>query len=409
MPWEGTSVLDQKKSFVLEWAKDREPKTVLCQRYGISRTLGYEIWKRFLKQGEVGLQDRSRAPHQHPNQVSDELEQQILELKGSHPHAGAPKLHQLLGEQLPSKPPATSTIGLILKRHGLTQKPKRRRQSPPYEQPLEHADEPNRVWCMDFKGWFRTLDGVRCDPLTISDAYSRYLIRCQALTPTDGERVKVLLEAVFLEYGLPEAIRTDNGAPFASCGRGGLSRLAIWWIKLGIRPERIEPGKPQQNGRHERMHRTLKQHTAQPPAANGRAQQRAFDEFQRYYNQQRPHEALGQRRPASLYQPSPRSYPHRLLTIDYEDGWQVRQVQAHGQFSWQGHDVFVSETLEGERIGLEPLDDRLWRVWFGPVDLGIFDAARRAMQAQPRRRRSGVGTPSRGSSNASGEDPSSSS
>jgi transposase InsO family protein len=273
----------------MEWAKDREPKGMLCARYGISRTLGYRIWKRFGEEGAVGLADRSRAPHEHPNQVSEQIEKQILELKQSHPHAGAPKLHILLGEQLEgTAPPATSTIGLILKRHGLTQKPKRRRQSPPYEQPLEHADEPNRVWCMDFKGWFRTQDGVRCDPLTISDAYSRYLIRCQALTPPDGARVKVLLEAVFREYGLPEAIRTDNGAPFASCGRGGLSRLSIWWIKLGIRPERIDPGKPQQNGRHERMHRTLKQHTAQPAAANGRAQQKA---------------ALGQRRPANLYQP----------------------------------------------------------------------------------------------------------
>jgi hypothetical protein len=240
---------------------------------------------------------------------------------------------------------------------------------------LAHATEANRVWCADFKGWFRSGDGDRIDPLTISDAYSRYLLRCQAVRAADFGHSKPIFEAAFREYGLPDRIRTDNGAPFGSNGESGLTGLAVWWIKLGITPERIQPGKPQQNGRHERMHRTLKQATARPPASNRRAQQRRFDEFRREYNEQRPHEALGQITPASCYVPSARAYPPRVAEIDYPEDWQVRRVSGGGQMRWHSKSVFVAHALKGEAVGLEPMGDGHWRVWFSFYDIGILDEA----------------------------------
>jgi hypothetical protein len=225
-----------------------------------------------------------------------------------------------------------------------------------------------------FKGWSRTQDGERIDPLTISDACTRYLLRCQAVEKTDTARVQAVFEAAFREYGLPQAIRTDNGAPFASRALAGLSRLAVWWMKLGIVPERIQPAHPEQNGRHERMHLTLKQETMTPMAATRRAQQRRFDQFRSEYNQQRPHEALGLRTPASCYVPSPRAYPARVREPDYDTSLRVRRVHLGGQFSWKHHDVFVSETLSGERIGLEAIDDRWYTIYFAEFPLGRFDS-----------------------------------
>jgi len=220
--------------------------------------------------------------------------------------------------------------------------------------------------------WFRTSDGTRIDPLTITDAYSRYLLRCQAVPATDYQHSKPIFEAAFREYGLPERIRTDNGAPFGSNGDSGLTGLSVWWIKLGIRPERIEPGKPEQNGRHERMHRTLKQATATPAAANRRRQQDSFDRFRREYNDERPHEALGQVPPASVYVASGRPYLARLAEPDYPGEWESRLVARGGQFRWRNAHVFAAHALEGERIGLEPLDNSCWRVWFRFYELGIL-------------------------------------
>src|SRR3981081_2922536 len=223
-----------------------------------------------------------------------ETEQSVVELRQAHMRWGPRKLKRVLErDQAHQRWPAASTNGEVLKREGLGLGRKKRRRTAPYAEPLAHADGPNRVWCADVKGWVRTGDGERIDPLTISDAYSRYLLRCQAVAKTDTERARAIFEAGFREYGMPEAIRTDNGAPFASSAVAGLSRLAVWWMKLGIVPERIQAGHPEQNGRHERMHRTLKQETGQPAAANRRAQQRAFDRFRAEYNEQRPHQALG--------------------------------------------------------------------------------------------------------------------
>ena len=246
----------------------------------------------------------------------------------------------------------------------------------PYSRPLAAATEPNRIWCADFKGWFRTGDGTRIDPLTITDACSRYLLRCQAVEKTDTARVQAIFEAAFRESGMPLAIRTDNGAPFASRAIAGLSRLAVWWMKLGIVPERIQAGHPEQNGQHERMHRTLGEATASPPQRNARAQQRAFDDFRYVFNEERPHQALGMRTPSSCYEPSPRPYPARVPEPEYGSALRVRKVRARGAFTWKHEDVFLSEVLEGERIGLLPIDERYYRVYFAAFPLARFDSYR---------------------------------
>jgi hypothetical protein len=238
---------------------------------------------------------------------------------------------------------------------------------------LAHASESNRVWCADYKGWFRTGDGQRIDPLTITEAFSRYLLRCQAVKTADTAHSRPIFEAVFREYGLPERIRTDNGPPFASNGKSALTALSVWWIKLGIRPERIDPGKPQQNGRHERMHRTLKEGTATPPAADRRRQQERFNAFRHEFNQERPHEALGQVPPAQRYVASSRPYPARLAEPEYPENWQSRRVSERGQFRLWSDNVFASHALKGESVGLEPLEDGCWRVWFSFYELGVLD------------------------------------
>ncbi len=245
-------------------------------------------------------------------------------------------------------------MGALLRREGLVIARRKRRRVDPYTAPFASATEPNAVWCADFKGWGRTQDGERIDPLTVSDACSRYLLHCQAVEKTDTARVQAIFEAAFREYGMPEAIRTDNGAPFASRAIRGLSRLSVWLIKLGIVPERIQPAHPEQNGRHERMHLTLQQETMSPMAANRRAQQQRFEHFRREYNQQRPHEALGMRTPASCYRTSPRCYSARVPEPEYPSHMHVRKVHAGGEIAWRGHrHVFLTETLIGEHVALE--------------------------------------------------------
>ena len=305
--------MEEKLRFVFEYELGERSVTELCQRYEISRETGYVWLRRYRAAGVAGLVERSRAAQRHANQTPEEIERVVLELRQAHMRWGPRKLKHILEREEPGRRwPAASTIGALLKREGLVVARKKRWRTAPYTEPLAHAEEANRVWCADFKGWFRTGDGERIEPLTISDAHSRYLLRCQAVEKTDTARVQAIFEAAFRAYGMPEAIRTDNGAPFASRALAGLSRLAVWWIKLGIVPERIAAGHPEQNGRHERMHRTLKQEAAQPPAANRRQQQQALDQFREQYNQVRPHEALQMRTPASVYQPSERKFPARV-------------------------------------------------------------------------------------------------
>ena len=366
--------MEQRMRFVLEWETGLETVTELCRRYGISRKTGYKILGRWQQERVAGLPDRSRAPLRHANQIAEEIGQAVLELRRAHPRWGPRKLRRWLQTHVAAtRWPASSTIGAMLAREGLAHAQRRRRQAPPFTQPFAAAQTANQVWCMDFKGWFRTQDGERIDPLTISDACSRYLLRCQAVNHCTTAAVQAICEAAFREYGLPWAVRSDNGPPFAACGVAGLSRLSVWWIKLGIVPERIAAGHPEQNGRHERMHRTLKAETATPSAANRRQQQRAFDRFRREYNEERPHEALAMETPASCYEPSPRAYPARVPVPEYDSGCVVRRVYPHGQFFWRGHDVFLGKALAGERIGLQAMDDRYWRVYFASMPIAYLD------------------------------------
>jgi transposase InsO family protein len=268
---------------------------------------------------------------------------------------------------------AASTAGEILRRHGLTVPRRITRKSEPFAGLLVEGRAPNELWCVDFKGHFKLGDRSRCDPLTVTDAATRYLLKCQALPNTGLAGARRIFEAAFREFGLPERIRSDNGAPFSSIGLGGLSVLSLWWIKLGITPERIEPGKPYQNGRHERMHRTLKAQTANPPAATMRAQQRCFDEFRREYNEVRPHEALGQFTPASAYQPSARRYTGRAPSPSYDEGIPTRKVQSNGMFYWESERLFLGEAFAGEHVAFFPQADGVWTVRFGHVELATFD------------------------------------
>ena len=367
--------MDEKVRFVFEYERDEQTMTDLCSTFGVSCECGYTWLRRYRQNGLSGLVEIDRASHCHPNQTEAVIEEAVVGLRQAHMTWGPRKLKRILERDQPGRGwPAVSTMGEIIKRAGLVVARKKRRKTEPYTAPLAHAVESNRVWCADFKGWFRSGDGTRIDPLTITDACSRYLLRCQAVEKTETERVRAIFEAAFREYGLPEAIRTDNGAPFASSAVGGLSRLAVWWIKLGIVPERIEAGHPEQNGRHERMHRTLKLDLK--PAEDWRGQQRELDRFRQDYNQVRPHEALGMMTPASVYAPSERAYPARLPELEYPDQMQVRTVKSHGHFRWNKHDVFLSEVLWGEPVGLLPVDDGVYAVHFAHMPLGLFDERR---------------------------------
>ena len=373
MAWKTRSVMDEKLRFVFAYERDEQTMGELCASFRISRETGYVWLRRFRQYGVRGLMELNRAPRHHPNQTAEAVERAVLELREAHMRWGPRKLKRILERDQPERAwPATSTVGEIVKRAGLVVARKKRRRTEPYTHPLEHAVTSNRVWCADFKGWFRAGDGARIDPLTITDACSRYLLRSQAVEKTDTERVRAIFEAAFREYGLPGAIRTDNGAPFASAAVGGLSRLAVWWIKLGIVPERIQAGHPEQNGRHERMHRTLKLEVK--AADNWRAQQRELDRFRQDYNEVRPHEALAMQTPASVYQPSPRPYPEREPEVEYPDTMRVRTVKSHGHFRWNKHDVFLSEVLWGEPIGLLPVNDETYTVYFAHLPLARFNA-----------------------------------
>ena len=388
MPWKETCSMDQRLKFVVNYLEHELPMAALCREFGISRKTGYKIVGRYIEEGIDGLKDRSRARHHYPNSVSPAVERAVFDARVSHPSWGPKKLRAWLTRQDSSiRWPSASTIGEILTRHGLTVSRRRSRKTRAYDQPFVGCDYPNAVWSADFKGWFVTGDGTRCDPLTITDNYSRYLLRCQAVRPTGFDAVKPVFEAAFCEYGLPAAIRTDNGPPFATTTVGSLSRLSIWWLKLGIIPERIEPGKPAQNGRHERMHRTLKRDTASPPKRTWRAQQKAFDDFLDEYNQERPHEAIDMRTPAELYAPSTREYQLILPEVVYPDDMIIRSVKSQGDISWKNHHVYLSDTLAGELVGLRQIDDRIWDIYFGPIKLAQLDSYDKRLVHLPRQSR----------------------
>jgi putative transposase len=376
--------MEERFKFIEEYRSNNWSLAEVCRRAGVSRKTGYKWLQRYEEAGMDGLRDQSRAPHQHPNEVLAEVAEAVIEVRRQFPLWGPEKLHARLKREAPEIHwPSPSTIGELLKRRGMTVPAKKRRKTGPSLNPLSHAEAANRVWCADFKGWFCCGDGCRCDPLTMTDAFSRYLLRCQALADQTEQRTHDVMEAAFRENGLPDAIRSDNGEPFASSGIGGLSRLSVWWVKLGIRPERIPRGKPQHNGRHERMHRTLKAATTRPPAANLRMQQRVFDEFREEYNEQRPHEALQMKTPGEMYQPSERRYPSRLAEPEYGNGWEVRRVRECGRIRWWTDSIFIGRALTGELIGLDPQDDGIWTIWFFGYPLAVLDERQRKLKKLP--------------------------
>lgn len=381
MSWKAISPVEQRVQFVREWQQSETEMAALCRAYGISRQTGYKWTRRFMEDGEGEdygvLEDRSRKPWNSPQEVGGPVVELIVSARKLHPHWGPRKLRAWLEERRPKglKLPAPSTIGEVLRREGLVLPRKRRRHTPAYTKPLAHATAPNAVWCVDFKGQFQTDDGTVVYPLTISDAFSRYLLCCDAVLAPDAKSVRPLFEAAFRQFGLPAAIRSDNGAPFASTGAGGLTELSAWWVRLGIVHERIEPGHPEQNGRHERMHRTLKQEVASPPAKSFLAQQRALRRFRREYNDERPHEALGLRTPASVYAPSTRRMPDKLPAAA-DTFLDQRRVDRYGDIPWGRTRVHITQALYGDYVQLEPAGARQWEVRFGPIVLGIIDETR---------------------------------
>jgi transposase InsO family protein len=365
--------MDERLRLVIEYQRGVIPMAELCRQAQVSRKTGYKWVERHAAYGAAGLRDRSRAPRVQGRQVMQELVRRIVTLKRRRLEYGPKKLLALLqGESPDLSWPAPSTISSILAQHGLVRRQRRRRVTPTYPKPLLPMDTANAVWAADLKGEFRTLDGRWCYPLTITDGYSRYVLCCRGMPHFTREWVQPGFDRAFRDYGLPLTIRTDNGPPFVSRGLA-ISKLTAWWIKLGIRHERIAPGKPQQNGRHERMHRTLKAAAVRPPSANLRAQQRRLNRWRRRFNDERPHEALGQRPPASLYRASPRSMPSRLPTIGYPSTFIVRQVRQNGSIKWHSRLIFVCTSLVGEPIGFEQFDDQRWRVFFAQQPIGIFD------------------------------------
>jgi putative transposase len=370
----GAGAVDKRMRFMTAAEAGEETMTALCRRFGFSRKTGYKWLERYRRDGIEGLSERSRAPHEHPQAVSATTAKRCLAVRRRHPTWGPVKVRAWLERRDPDILwPAASTIGVLFDREGLTVKRRLRRRCSPGSAPFAACGEANAVWCIDFKGWFLTGDGTHCEPLTLSDAYSRYLLRCQPLGRTDSEHVWPVLDTAFREFGLPLRLRSDNGPPFASTGAGGLSRLAVKVIKAGVRPERIAPGKPQQNGRLERLHLTLRRDTASPPARSLREQLARFRDFQRLYNDERPHAALGNTTPAEHYACSPRRWDGILREPEYPADAALRRVHRNGAIRWRGAEIYLSEALIGEPVGLIERQDGGWSVHYGPIELGVID------------------------------------
>jgi transposase InsO family protein len=375
MPWLETDAVEQRERFLCDVRVAVFPVTELCARYGISRKTGYKWLARFKEEGRRGLGDRSRAPHHCPHRIAPEWADRICAARRAHPTWGPRKLLDWLARRDPQfVRPAISTAGDLLARHGLVKKRRRRRRHahPGVVPPTTTA--PNDLWTADFKGHFRTRDSLYCYPLTVADQHTRYLLACHGLRSVRGVGVRPVFDRLFREYGLPRAIRTDNGAPFASTGLHGLSRLNVWWLRLGIQHQRIWPARPDQNGAHERMHRTLKQEATRPPRTHCAAQQRAFNAFRRLYNDERPHESLAGQPPTALYSPSPRSYSGVLPPVSYPGHFIVKRVTSAGTIFFKKRRLlFIAKALEDELIGLEEIADGVWSIHFCHVRLGHVD------------------------------------
>lgn len=377
MPWETRTPVDLRTEFMRRLA-DNERISDLCREYGISRKTAYKFRKRFEQRGFVGLEDQSRAPHVIPHKTPPELEAVIVAERKLHPTWGGKKLKEVLEGRLKRRFPSAATIASIMKQHGLVQPRRKRRRHEPMQTQLRDALSPNDVWCIDYKGQFRLGDGSYCYPLTITDQFSRYILGCEGMGAISDEAAREACVDVFRAHGLPLAMRSDNGAPFASTGIGGLTKLSVFWLRLGIALERIQPGHPEQNGRHERMHRTLKFETARPARANLLQQQERFDDFVEEFNGCRPHEALDMKRPAEVYQPSPRPLPSPIPELEYPAHDDVLRVNKSGQIYIAGLGAIpLCPALAGNHVGIREERDGRWLVTFANLDLGCVGTEKR--------------------------------
>jgi transposase InsO family protein len=373
MPWRGVTVSEQRQRFLEDYQLNYYSVTELAERFGISRTTAYKWINRFKQHGQAGFHEHSRRPHVCPWQTDEAIVEELVKFRKAHPRWGPRKLLDLMQRRDPERQlPAVSTAAQILSREGLI-KPRRRYRRAHPGCPKSIPQGPNDIWAADYKGQFRLKNGNYCFPLTVSDLSSRYLLGCDGHPAISLEKSFTHFKGLFETYGLPNRIRTDNGVPFASNALARLSQLSVWFIKLGIYPELIEPGKPQQNGVHERMHRTLKQEATIPPGSSLRGQQRKFDRFRKEFNGERPHEALGMKRPGEIYQPSNRTMPKRIEPYDYPAHYLVRRVSRAGTIRVFHKQVFVSNTLHEDYVGLEEVDDGVYDLFYCFYHIGRYE------------------------------------
>jgi len=383
MPWNESTCMDERNKFVVAYLSGKYQMLELCAQFGVSRPTGYKWVGRFEQSGNAGLKDRSRAPHHYPHAMQEDLQRWFIDERRAHPSWGAKKLLARLRRLYPKDlRPSRSAVHRLLSQHGLIV-PRRRRRPPLHTGQRARAKHPNELWTIDFKGQFRTGDHRWCYPFTVMDSASRYLLACQGQDAPNGAPVSRVMQALFTAHGLPLRIHSDNGSPFASVGLAGLSRLSLQWLKLGIVLERSRAGCPQDNAAHERMHRTLKDQTARPPASHRSAQQRRFNRFQREYNHERPHEALNDQVPAQCYQPSPRLYDSHQCSPNYPGHFERRQVSHNGYVSWQAHPLHVGLAFSGETLGFEEIADGLWSLYFAHHLLGRWDARSQQLIPMP--------------------------
>lgn len=376
MPWIETNPMNEKIKFLSAYLNAEESSfTALCDRFKISCKTGYKYINRYKAEGIDGLKARSRAPLHNANKIHSLMEENILRVKSKYPNWGSKKiLHWLKQEEKEVAWPARSTIDDLLKRHNLVRPRKRKRHVSPYTEPFILCEKPNDIWSIDYKGQFALGNNELCYPLTITDNFSRYLLAIKGSNQISMKMTKKVLHRLFSEYGLPLAIRSDNGVPFAGTGLGGLSQISVWLIKLGIIPERIRKGHPEENGRHERMHFTLKQDTTNPPQFNHKLQQQSFNSFRKIFNNERPHEGINFERPAWLYKASLRPYPKKLEPIEYDQSALMqRSIRTNGTMKWKGKELFISETLSGERIAFKPYSEDEWIIYFSFMPIGLFN------------------------------------
>ncbi len=393
MSWKEVTLVDERKRFIdLAQCEESPGVAALCRDFGISRKTAYKWIGRYEELGEAGLLNLSRAPHSHPNAVSQALEDLIISAREAHPSWGAKKLLPWLQRKHPRRQqwPCVATISAILDRNQLVRSRKKRRPVAAYVGSLTQPVEANDLWCIDHKGWWLARNGDKCEPFTVTDEQTRYLLRCALCVGKGIQYVRPVLIAAFQEYGLPLVIRSDNGAPFASRAPLGLSELSVWLIRLGICHERIEVGKPQQNACHERMHLTMLKDRGEPIGASLREEQKRLNAWRAEFNHERPHEALGFDTPAVRYRPSPRAMPHKVPEFEYESKLVVRKVDCSGKFSWRGRNINITEALCGIRVGFEAsAEDGIWSMWLGQMHVGSFnEKTSRLTWAQQMTRRS---------------------